>query len=262
MKKDLLNAQYLPPGGADTGGASVAQAVADHRSEAVHRASGLCRICLDGAPASDLIAPCLCRGTQLWVHRDCLDEWRATGRGAFSQCGECCTPYILVPPKDTARSQLLRRVKFISLFGLESGGFFVVVQIIIALCGGLVALLDRASSVCFIKGLRFWDHDVECWCPNDGAPTPTAAPTSYPLDPTDAPQPECVSGSLLVEGVLPPFMRGTNAAGLVADYYLLGVVLFFFAIGLFSCCAGGCTKFCGKKKKNAGAETSAAQLLE
>ena len=172
------------------------------------------------------------------------------------------TPYILVPPKDTARSQLLRRVKFISLFGLESGGFFVVVQIIIALCGGLVALLDRASSVCFIKGLRFWDHDVECWCPNDGAPTPTAAPTFYPLDPTDAPQPECVSGSLLVEGVLPPFMRGTNAAGLVADYYLLGVVLFFFAIGLFSCCAGGCTKFCGKKKKNAGAETSAAQLLE
>ena len=38
-----------------------------------------CRICLEtDAPEDDpLIAPCRCAGSMQWVHRKCLDEWRA-----------------------------------------------------------------------------------------------------------------------------------------------------------------------------------------
>jgi hypothetical protein len=36
-----------------------------------------CRICLDSEGEDELISPCLCRGTQKFVHRSCLDNWRA-----------------------------------------------------------------------------------------------------------------------------------------------------------------------------------------
>ncbi|VAI54740.1 unnamed protein product [Triticum turgidum subsp. durum] len=36
-----------------------------------------CRICLDNE-GDDLIAPCNCKGTQKYVHRSCLDNWRST----------------------------------------------------------------------------------------------------------------------------------------------------------------------------------------
>ncbi|XP_057769624.1 uncharacterized protein LOC130989602 isoform X3 [Salvia miltiorrhiza] len=41
-----------------------------------------CRICLD-AEGEDLIAPCHCKGTQKYVHRSCLDNWRSTKVVAF-----------------------------------------------------------------------------------------------------------------------------------------------------------------------------------
>jgi hypothetical protein len=39
-----------------------------------------CRICLESeslAPGDELIAPCMCKGTQQLVHRGCLDHWRS-----------------------------------------------------------------------------------------------------------------------------------------------------------------------------------------
>ncbi|XP_015571247.1 uncharacterized protein LOC8259964 isoform X2 [Ricinus communis] len=41
-----------------------------------------CRICLDNG-GEDLIAPCHCKGTQKYVHRSCLDNWRSTKIVAF-----------------------------------------------------------------------------------------------------------------------------------------------------------------------------------
>nr|CAB3490253.1 unnamed protein product [Digitaria exilis] len=35
-----------------------------------------CRICLE-TDGRDFIAPCKCKGTSKYVHRDCLDHWRA-----------------------------------------------------------------------------------------------------------------------------------------------------------------------------------------
>ncbi|XP_056167800.1 uncharacterized protein LOC115681745 isoform X2 [Syzygium oleosum] len=43
----------------------------------VHTDQPQCRICLENG-GEDLIAPCHCKGTQKYVHRSCLDNWRAT----------------------------------------------------------------------------------------------------------------------------------------------------------------------------------------
>lgn len=60
-----------------------------------------CRICLDDEEDENecdpLISPCRCKGSQQWVHRKCLDEWRANNADhvAFSKCMECLTDYRL-----------------------------------------------------------------------------------------------------------------------------------------------------------------------
>ncbi|RYG98676.1 hypothetical protein EON65_51140 [archaeon] len=60
----------------------------------------ICRICLDEDEGSSLIAPCSCRGSQRWVHRGCLDKWRATQETkpftTCSRCTECLTSYQLI----------------------------------------------------------------------------------------------------------------------------------------------------------------------
>lgn len=51
-----------------------------------------CRICLESEcePGDELISPCMCKGTQQFVHRCCLDHWRSVKEGfAFSHCTTC-----------------------------------------------------------------------------------------------------------------------------------------------------------------------------
>jgi len=35
----------------------------------------ICRICLESTSPEDLISPCLCKGSQQWVHEQCLKLW-------------------------------------------------------------------------------------------------------------------------------------------------------------------------------------------
>ncbi|GKD41598.1 E3 ubiquitin protein ligase MARCH8, partial [Tanacetum coccineum] len=89
-----------------------------------------CRICLD-TEGEDLIAPCHCRGTQKYVHRSCLDNWRSTREGfAFSHCTECRAVFILranVPP-----DRWWLRFKFQLLVARDHAFIFVIVQLIVA----------------------------------------------------------------------------------------------------------------------------------
>ena len=58
----------------------------------------MCRICLEEDLPHTMIAPCRCKGSSRWVHRDCLDEWRLTQPDrAFSKCTECGFEYYLQP---------------------------------------------------------------------------------------------------------------------------------------------------------------------
>lgn len=53
-----------------------------------------CRYCLDGGDV--LISPCACSGTNQYVHRECLDRWRATNPNYDTVCRECNTPYTFI----------------------------------------------------------------------------------------------------------------------------------------------------------------------
>ena len=67
----------------------------------------ICRICLDSAQAKQLISPCACKGTQQFVHRECLINWQETAMNTFltrpskpsltnfNICNICRTPYNL-----------------------------------------------------------------------------------------------------------------------------------------------------------------------
>ncbi|KAL6972570.1 RING-type E3 ubiquitin transferase [Sarracenia purpurea var. burkii] len=95
-----------------------------------------CRICLD-IGGEDLIAPCHCKGTQKYVHRSCLDNWRSTKEGfAFAHCTECRAVFILrtnVPP-----DRWWLRLKFQFLVARDHAFIFVIVQLIVAFLGVLV----------------------------------------------------------------------------------------------------------------------------
>ncbi|KAJ8770574.1 hypothetical protein K2173_018065 [Erythroxylum novogranatense] len=108
----------------------------DENSHLVTSDQPQCRICLDNG-GEDLIAPCHCRGTQMYVHRSCLDNWRSTKEGfAFAHCTECRALFILranVPP-----DRWWLRLKFQFLVARDHAFIFVVVQLIVALLGVLV----------------------------------------------------------------------------------------------------------------------------
>ncbi|CAL1373956.1 unnamed protein product [Linum trigynum] len=95
-----------------------------------------CRICLD-YEGDDLIAPCHCKGTQKYVHRSCLDNWRSTKEGfAFAHCSECRALFVLranVPP-----DRWWLRLKFQFLVARDHAFIFIVVQLIVAFLGVLV----------------------------------------------------------------------------------------------------------------------------
>lgn len=95
-----------------------------------------CRICLD-IGGEDLIAPCHCKGTQKYVHRSCLDNWRSTKEGfAFAHCTECRVEFVLranVPP-----DRWWLRLKFQFLVARDHTLIFVIVQLIVAFLGVLV----------------------------------------------------------------------------------------------------------------------------
>lgn len=57
----------------------------------------ICKYCLDEDRPDEMIVPCLCKGSQLWVHRDCLNRWRSIGQSRFYRCEICLFVYEYEP---------------------------------------------------------------------------------------------------------------------------------------------------------------------
>ena len=55
----------------------------------------VCRVCLDEEDQKDLISPCNCAGTTKYIHRDCLENWRATNinEDNYKRCEICHFKY-------------------------------------------------------------------------------------------------------------------------------------------------------------------------
>ncbi|CAM8912388.1 unnamed protein product [Rhodiola kirilowii] len=110
-----------------------------------------CRICLE-SDGRDFIAPCKCKGTSKYVHRDCLDHWRAVKEGfAFAHCTTCKAPYHLRVHSIADRKW--RTLKFRFFVTRDVLFIFLAVQFVIAALAYLVYLIDvRCCS------LPCWDY--------------------------------------------------------------------------------------------------------
>lgn len=100
-----------------------------------------CRICLE-TDGRDFIAPCKCKGTSKYVHRTCLDHWRAVKEGfAFAHCTTCKAPYHL--RVHAAADRKWRTLKFRFFVTRDILFIFAAVQLVIASLSYSVSLIDH-----------------------------------------------------------------------------------------------------------------------
>lgn len=105
-----------------------------------------CRICLGSDEREEMIAPCRCMGTARWVHRGCLDEWRAQERVplAFTQCPTCRFQYVT---SVLEKGHGARRCRFRLLVARDATGVFIAVQALVAGTALLLRACDSAEKI-------------------------------------------------------------------------------------------------------------------
>lgn len=108
---------------------------------------GMCRICYD--LGGELVAPCLCKGTARWVHRDCLNSWRATATNAqaLTNCRECGFQYLLEDQNvyGGLGSPLVRQVA--RRLALNTCVGFCTIQLLIFTLGWVIRACDRKERL-------------------------------------------------------------------------------------------------------------------
>ncbi|KAK9266287.1 hypothetical protein L1049_001809 [Liquidambar formosana] len=106
-----------------------------------------CRICLeyDGEEDEELISPCMCKGTQQFVHRSCLDHWRAVKEGfAFSHCTTCKAQFHL--RVESLEDYSWRKIKFRIFVARDVLLVFLAVQTVIAAMGAVAYFMDKNGN--------------------------------------------------------------------------------------------------------------------
>ncbi|KAJ3675240.1 hypothetical protein LUZ60_004282 [Juncus effusus] len=117
----------------------------------------LCRICLED-DGGDFISPCKCKGTSKYVHRHCLDQWRAVKEGfAFSHCTTCKAPYYLRVQVATYRNW--RRLKFRFFVTRDILFIFAAVQLVISALAYVVYFFDSHNQFWLFMKWGF-DHEI------------------------------------------------------------------------------------------------------
>ena len=105
-----------------------------------------CRICFE--PDGELIIPCLCAGSSQYIHRQCLDDWRAVNinRPAFSQCSTCHFQYVYEPILSSSAEQTQNALKYRLLLIRDITLVILAVQLVLVLFASLVGFLDQAAG--------------------------------------------------------------------------------------------------------------------
>ena len=72
----------------------------------------VCRVCLDEEDQKGLISPCNCAGTTKYIHRDCLENWRATNINDdnFKRCEICHFEYEMVKQELSGSSKICKGI--------------------------------------------------------------------------------------------------------------------------------------------------------
>ncbi|CAF1628701.1 unnamed protein product [Rotaria sp. Silwood1] len=107
--------------------------------------SRTCRICFDTNNPKDFISPCLCDGGSAYIHRKCLDEWRAVNKmgRAFKYCEVCQFEYVIEPIIDDPVADKRRLLIFRLLVTRDVTLILLLFQAIII---GLTFLLQWADK--------------------------------------------------------------------------------------------------------------------
>ncbi|PON65259.1 Zinc finger, RING-CH-type [Parasponia andersonii] len=122
-----------------------------------------CRICLE-TDGRDFIAPCKCKGTSKYVHRECLDHWRAVREGfAFAHCTTCKAPYHL--RVHVAADRKWRTLKFRFFVTRDILFIFLTVQLVIASLAYLVYLTDGYQQAWLRRAWGFDSAELYCFSP-------------------------------------------------------------------------------------------------
>jgi hypothetical protein len=115
---------------------------------------GPCRICYEYEDAGELIAPCLCKGSSRWIHRDCLDRWRSSGfQRAFTNCRECGFQYHLQSIREEGTGLTESQQKLLQTVGRQTILTFLLLQLLIMGAGMLIRLTDREEAMVQVLGL-------------------------------------------------------------------------------------------------------------
>lgn len=103
-----------------------------------------CRICLENGSRKDFIAPCRCSGSSKWVHRSCLDRWRAIREEkAFYNCTVCLSEYTFMPSGGSFQSQQCsERAQFVYLVSRDLFVFLLSLSLVIGVLAVFVYKCD------------------------------------------------------------------------------------------------------------------------
>jgi hypothetical protein len=117
-----------------------------------------CRICHDDADGHRLIAPCRCKGSSKWVHRNCLDVWRSSPLrdDVFDACEVCQAKYeFAVENPEVRPEEEPKRVWRFRLYMVRDvGGAVLATYALIVLLHLLIWGLDYTNSYALVSILR------------------------------------------------------------------------------------------------------------
>ncbi|KAF4683122.1 hypothetical protein FOZ60_009568 [Perkinsus olseni] len=121
----------------------------------------LCRICFSPGETkgNELIAPCMCKGSQKWVHVSCLQRWQRAmqviGAGDFASekattCSVCQGRFALDPPERPLLERLWALVKdmMLTLVTITFAIFLNRSLIIVAVVAVMLVLAYRCPILC------------------------------------------------------------------------------------------------------------------
>jgi hypothetical protein len=114
----------------------------------VHNQVKQCRICLDNDNSDDLISPCLCSGGCAYVHRKCLNYWRAeNARGrAFKFCDICQFEYINETVISDSKADRKRLLKYHLFVIRDLTSIVLLIQLVIIGLAFFLKAVDRNGN--------------------------------------------------------------------------------------------------------------------
>src|SRR3990167_3137367 len=103
-----------------------------------------CRFCQDDEHKHDMIVPCKCTGSVAWIHRKCLDQWRAVSNNqdSFMQC-DLCKQTFIIEKKDNLKKA---KKKYRWLVTRDLFVAFLLLVLLYGLSLGLVEIIDLSSD--------------------------------------------------------------------------------------------------------------------